>query len=83
MEFTGTVERLMNLLEVKAELDARGNAFGLQAVNRLIETQVDKVKINVMTYAFDGLDYFNSKTFAVDPEAYDAVIQDSLDKETL
>ena len=83
MEFTGTVERLMNLLEVKAELDARGNAFGLQAVNRLIDTQVAYVKVNALTYMLDGLDFFNSNEFTVDREAYEASIQDSLDRETL
>lgn len=61
MEFTGTVERLMNLQAVYAE-KKNHSAFAREALERLIDAQVDRVKIRIMTHCFDALDYFNGKT---------------------
>lgn len=62
MEFTGTVERLMNLLAVSAEKTGH-SAFARQALERLIANQVErvKVKVKVMTHLLDAMDYFNDK----------------------
>lgn len=62
MNFKGTVERLMNLIEVQDELFNKvGTITQLTALDRLIAAQIDRVKINVMTYALDSLDFFNAR----------------------
>ncbi len=74
-----TLGRIACHIQLRAELPADNRVL----INNWIEKDIDELKISVMTHAFDGLDFFNSKEFTVDREAYDASIQDSLDKETL
>ena len=59
MEFKGTVERLMGLLAARSEYE---HLYSVRkALNRLIDAQVDRVKVNVMTHILDGMDFFNGK----------------------
>ena len=60
MEFKGTVERLMGLLSVQNDLFYRNaGILQIEALDRLIAKQVDRVKVNVMTHILDGMDFFN------------------------
>jgi len=64
MEFKNTMARLMGLLEAKADskdLYWHGTQDSRDALDRLIRAQVDRVKVNVMTYILDGMDFFNGK----------------------
>jgi len=59
MEYVNTVERLMDLL---VKRDATLHLYTVRtALDRLIEAQVDRVKVNVMTHILEGMDYFNGK----------------------
>ena len=59
MEFKGTVERLMSLQALRNENEDIYTCR--KALDRLIDAQVDRVKVNVMTHILDGMDFFNGK----------------------
>jgi hypothetical protein len=59
MNYEGTVLRLEGLLDARRE---QQHLYTVRnALDRLIEAQVDRVKVNVMTYCFEAFDYFNGK----------------------
>jgi hypothetical protein len=57
MEFKGTVERLVNLLE--ARRDAQHLYSARKAMDRLIEAQIERVQVRVLFHTLDGLEFFS------------------------
>jgi hypothetical protein len=62
MEFTSTVFRLLNLIEVQNELfNGNESIEQLAALDNLIAKQAARTKANIMLHILDGLDFFSGK----------------------
>jgi hypothetical protein len=60
MEFKGTVERLEGLLSARNE---NQSLYSVRtALDRLIDAQVERVKVRVFEFTLDGLDFFSQST---------------------
>lgn len=63
MKIKGTMERLVNHMDVLAELKSNPETRfrAIIEVERFIKQDTDDLKVAIMTHAFDALDYFNVK----------------------
>jgi hypothetical protein len=80
MNFKGTVERLEGLLDARNDRQNQRLTTVRNALDRLIEAQVERVQVRVLFYTLDGLDFFNTREFG--PETFLGVEVERIEFET-